>query len=170
MAHCQGGKLHPPAGEEACRRRRKARRAARATKVAKAALISGLELALKTWSCNPKARAARRHVFQRGFGIRIGRMTSTATRVIAGTSSRRSSSRFAATSVHEKIDTRQVAAWPGEAGDKTKLTGSSPTAKTMGIVVVAALAIHSRGLFPVADHSDLSAEPVRPASAGSRSI
>ena len=47
-------------------------------------------------------------------------LTSTATRAAAGTSSRRSSSRFAANSSTEKIDPGQVAARPGEAGDKTK--------------------------------------------------
>src|SRR5262249_47049773 len=46
--------------------------------------------------------------------------TSTATRLVAGTSSRRSSSRFAANSLAEKIKPRQIAFRPGEAGDKTK--------------------------------------------------
>jgi hypothetical protein len=39
--------------------------------------------------------------------------------VVAGTSSRRSSSRFAAKLGTEKIDSCQVAARPGEAADKT---------------------------------------------------
>ena len=65
--------------------------------------------------------SSRFHVSQRGLGIAgsVG-LTSTATRVAAGTSSRRSSSRFAANSASEKIDPCQVAARPGEAGDKTK--------------------------------------------------
>jgi hypothetical protein len=50
----------------------------------------------------------------------------------------------------EQIDTRQVAAWPGEARDETDLTGSSPTRKTMGIVVVAALAANVAVLTVVA--------------------
>jgi hypothetical protein len=38
----------------------------------------------------------------------------------------------------ERIDAGRVTAWPREASDKTKLTGSSPTPKTIGIVVVVA--------------------------------
>jgi hypothetical protein len=48
-------------------------------------------------------------------------LTSTATRTIAGTSSRNSSSRFAANSSAKKIDPCQIAAWSGEARNKTKL-------------------------------------------------
>jgi hypothetical protein len=40
----------------------------------------------------------------------------------------------------EKVDTGRVAARLGEVRDQTSLTGSSPTPKTIGIVVVAALA------------------------------
>ena len=47
-------------------------------------------------------------------------LTSTATRAAAGTSSRRSSSRLATNSTVKIIDTCQVAARPGKAGDKTK--------------------------------------------------
>ena len=69
----------------------------------------------------PHGASSRFHVSHRG--LRIGStagLTSTATRAAAGTSSRSSSSRFAANSRIEKIDTCQVAARPGEAGDETK--------------------------------------------------
>ena len=67
-------------------------------------------------------------------------LTSTATRVTPGNSSRRSSSRFAANSPLKKLI--PVTLPPGRARLATRpsLTGSSPTLKTIGIVVVAALA------------------------------
>jgi hypothetical protein len=40
----------------------------------------------------------------------------------------------------DKIDAGRIAARPPEAGDKTKLTGSSKTPNTIGIVAVALLA------------------------------
>src|SRR5262249_11340743 len=66
--------------------------------------------------------------------------TSTATRVAAGTSSRRSSSRFAANSPLIKLIPVRLP--PGRARLATRPgpTGSSLETKTMGIVVVAALA------------------------------
>ena len=45
---------------------------------------------------------------------------------------------------------REVAARPVQAGDQTHLTGSSPVKKTIGIVVVAALAASAAGVLPVA--------------------
>jgi|GraSoiStandDraft_4_1057263.scaffolds.fasta_scaffold2312814_2 hypothetical protein len=74
-------------------------------------------------------------------------LTSTATRVAAGTISRRSSSRFAANSVAKELV--PVTLPPGWARLATRpsLTGSSPTLKTMGIVVIAALAACA-ALFP----------------------
>src|SRR5262245_51493786 len=89
------------------------------TIVAKAASISRLVLALRTWICSPMARAAAStslnvdSVFVAWAGL-----TSTTTRVAAGTSARRSSSRFAL--ANEKIDPRQVAAGLGKAGHKTE--------------------------------------------------
>src|SRR5262245_66598700 len=67
-------------------------------------------------------------------------LTSTATRVAAGTISRRSSRRFAANSFAKLlIPVRLPPGWVRLA-TRPSLTGSSPTLKTMGIVVVAALA------------------------------
>ena len=50
----------------------------------------------------------------------------------------------------EEIDPCQVAARSGEAGDKAKPTGSPPTAKMMGIVVVAALTANAHWQLQVA--------------------
>ena len=120
MARRQDGKLDPPAVEKRVAPTKRASGRSR-TKVAKAASISRLVLALRTWICSPMARAAASTSLNvvSAFAALAG-LTSTATRVAAGTSSRRSSSRFAVNSPTEKIDPCQVAARPGEAGDKTK--------------------------------------------------
>ena len=56
----------------------------------------------------------------------------------------------------EQVHARDVAARPVEAGDETKcLTGSPPVAKTIGIVVVAALAADAA--VPPADDHHLTA-------------
>ena len=83
-------------------------------------------------------------------------LTSTATRVAAGTSSRRSSSRFAANSA-EKIDPVRLPPGRARLATRPSLTGSSLTMKTMGIVVVAALAANAAGASDRDDHGDLSA-------------
>ena len=95
-------------------------------------------------------------------------LTSTATRVAAGTSSRKSSSRFAANSLREKIDPVRLPPGRARLATRPSLTGSSPTTKTMGIVVVAALAANAERSPAVDDHRDLSATSSA-ASAGSRS-
>ena len=78
----------------------------------------------------------------------------------AGTSSRRSSSRFAVNSPLKKL--MPVALPPGRARLATRpsLTGSSVTGKTMGIVVVAALAANAAGTAGRDDHGDLSANQI----------
>ena len=112
--------LDTPAGEKGVGCRRKGV-GPLAHKVAKAASISRLVLALRTWICSPMARAAGSTSLNVDSVLpALAGLTSTATRAAAGTSSRRSSSRFAANSAVEKIDPCQVAARPGEAGDKTK--------------------------------------------------
>src|SRR5262249_22760889 len=101
--------------------------------------------------CSPMARAAACtsltvvSVIAASAGL-----TSTATRAAAGTSSRKSSSRFAANSVLRKL--MPVRLPPGRARLATRpsLTGSSPTMKTTGIFVVAALAAAAEGGPPVA--------------------
>src|SRR5262249_13760139 len=58
-----------------------------------------LVLALKTWTCSPMARAAGSTSFNViSVPLALSGLTSTATRVAAGTNSCRSSSRFAANS------------------------------------------------------------------------
>ena len=67
-----------PIGHAGCsrkaRRRRRERRAARAQGLRKAALISRLVLALRTWFCNRIARAAAARSLTMGVGIRIGQI------------------------------------------------------------------------------------------------
>ena len=67
-------------------------------------MISRLVLALSTWICNPRPRAAASTsltINSATFGL--AGLTSTATRAAAGTSERRSSSRFAPNSVVKKL-------------------------------------------------------------------
>ena len=129
--------------------------------VAKAASISRLVLALQHLDLQSHGAGSRLHVSQRALGSRglVG-LTSTATRVAAGTSSRRSSSRFAVNSPLKKLI--PVTLPPGRARLATRpsLTGSSPTTKTMGIVVVAALAASAAGVADGGDHGDLPANQI----------
>ena len=74
------------------------------TKVAKAASISRLVLVVRTWTSNPMARAAgSKSLNVVSALVTLAGLTSTATRAALGTSSRRSSSRFAANSVLIKL-------------------------------------------------------------------
>ena len=122
------------------------------TIVPKAASISRLVLARTTCICNPMARPANCTALKVAsvFATLVG-LTSTATWTAAGTSSLSSSKRFATTSTLKKLI--PVALPPGRARLATRpsLTGSSGTANTIGIVVVAALAAKAEG------HSDLAA-------------
>src|SRR5262245_60705726 len=109
--------------------------------VAKAASIAPLVSALRIRISHPRARAAgstSRNIVS-VFVVSAG-LTITAIRATPGISSRRSSSRLATSSVETKL--MPVRLPPGRARLATRpsLTGSSATAKTMGIVVVAALA------------------------------
>src|SRR5262249_29278257 len=74
-------------------------------------------------------------------------LTSTATRVAAGTISRRSSRRFAANSIAKLLIPVKLPPRWARLATRPSLTGSSPTLKAMGIVVVAALAATAK-LFP----------------------
>ena len=116
-------------------------------------------LALNDLDLQSHGAGSRFHVSHCGLCIvALAGLTSTATRVAAGTSSRRSSSRFATNSSLKKL--MPVRLPPGRARLATRpsLTGSSATVKTMGIVVVAALAA-SAGTVTSGrdDHGDLSA-------------
>src|SRR6516165_1620471 len=121
------------------------------TNVAKAELISLLVPALRTWICSPMARAA--DCTSRNVGSLLAAfagLTSTATRVVAGTSSCRSSNRFAINSALKILI--PVALPPGRARLATRptLTGSSVATKTTGIVFVAALTASAEVIPPVA--------------------
>ena len=90
------------------------------TIVAKAASISRPVLAFKTWICGPMVRAADStsvNVSRRSEHWRVDEHGNTCR---SGTSSRKSSSRFAHQLTSEKIDACEVAARPVEAGDKTE--------------------------------------------------
>ena len=126
---------------------------------------------IKDWICNPMARAAgSTSLTVVSVFAALAGLTSTATRVAAGTSSRSSSSRFAANSPLKKL--MPVRLPPGRARLATRpsLTGSSPTAKTMGIVVVAALAANAAGVPPIVAITATCRRTRSAASAGSRSI
>ena len=86
-ARCEVDQLDAP-GEERSR-----------ASVVKATSISRLVSALSTWTCSPMARApANASLTVDSEVVALEGLTSTATRVAAGTISRRSSSRFAANS------------------------------------------------------------------------
>src|SRR5262249_10111524 len=70
----------------------------------------------------------------------------------------------------ENIDSRQVAARPGEAGDETKLDRVVAGKEDEGIVVVAALAANAGGTPPIAAITATCRRTNSVASAGSRSI
>src|SRR6516162_5274841 len=82
----------------------------------------------------------RLHVVRLARGIRIGWVDQSPTAVMPGTSSRNKPSRFAASTLLRKVT--PVTLPPGRLrlGMSPALTGSLPIAKTIGIVVVAALA------------------------------
>src|SRR5262245_28013893 len=121
------------------------------TSVANAASISRVVLALRTWICSPMAGAAAATSLNiDSVYVALVGLTSTAMRTAAGTTSRRSSSRFAANSTAKKLTPVRLP--PGRARLVTRpsLTGSSATTKTIGIVAVAALAAKVEGKPPVA--------------------
>src|SRR5262249_24422945 len=84
-------------------------------------------------------------------------LTSTATRAAPVTTSRRSSSRFAVNSALKKLIPVRLPPGRLRLATRPSLTGSSPTAKTMGIVVVAALAANGAVGPPPVVIGDLSA-------------
>src|SRR5262245_24605323 len=103
-------------------------------RVAKAALISRLVLALRTWICSPMARVAVSAALKVASAfVALAGLMSTATRVAAGTSSRRISSPFATNSTLRKL--MPVRLPPGRARLATSpsLTGSSVGGGDQGI-------------------------------------
>ena len=86
-------------------------------------------------------------------------LTSTATRAAPGTSSRSSSSRFAANSPLKKLTPVRLPPGRARLATRPSLTGSSPTRKTIGMVVVAALAANA-GVSGRGDHGDLPPDQI----------
>ena len=119
MARRQLDQLDTPAGEKGPAPTKSASGRSRAN-VAKAALISRLVLARTTWTCSPMARAAgstsrnvvsvfcRGRIDEHGHTRRCGHQLTQQLQPLC----RQLGS--------EKIDPCQVAARPGEAGDKTE--------------------------------------------------
>ena len=95
-------------------------------------------------------------------------LTRTATRAAPGTNSRRSSNRFADTSVVKILFPVRLPPGRARLATRPSLTGSSGLTKTMGIVVVAALAANAEP--PVAAITATWRRTNSAASAGSRSI
>ena len=109
----------------------------------------------------PHGARSRFHVSQCGLGIvALAGLTSTATRAAPGTSSRRSSSRFAANSHVKKLIPVRLPPGRARLATRPSLTGSSATRKTMGIVVVAALAANAAAVLERGDHGDLPANQI----------
>src|SRR5262249_41656961 len=105
-----------------------------------AASIACSVLAFTIRSCKPRdcAAACMSFVSSAAFGL-VG-LTRSPTALMPGTSSRNKPSRFAASTLLRKVT--PVTLPPGRLrlGTSPALTGSLPIAKTIGIVVVAALA------------------------------
>ena len=140
------------------------------TKVAKAALISWLVLALRTWICSPMERAAAFQVSQRGHRTRgIGRINDYGHTRDSGHQLTQEFQPLCYQLTRQEIDTRQVAARPSEARDKAKPNRVFGDENTTGIVVVAALAANVAGT-PIAAIATTRWRISSAASAGNRSI
>src|SRR6266545_3938449 len=127
------------------------------TKVAKAALISGPVLALKTWTCTPIARAAgSRSLNMVSVKIVFAGLISTARRVTAGTSSRRSSSRFAANSALKILIPVRLPPGRARLATRSRLTGSSAMMKDGRDRRACSLGRERRGNSARGDHVDPS--------------
>ena len=86
---------------------------------------------------------------QRGFGVcGVGRIDEHGNTNGLGHQVVQEPQPFGHHLVGEKIDAGRVAAWPGEAGDKTELDRVLRDPNTIGIVAVAALAASAAGVLP----------------------
>ena len=137
--------------------------ARRCTRLAKARSISLAVLALQDRRVAVRARARRPQ--RRSPGSRFPDWSGRPARRSArscGASSRRSSSRFAPSVALTKVT--PVMLPPGRARLATRpaLTGSSPVMKTIGIVVVAALAASAPTALNAAITARLAGRPARP--------
>jgi hypothetical protein len=146
------------------------RRVARGPIAANAASMSPLLPTLKIWMCSPISRpAASASCACNSARAGFAGLTNIATRVIAGTRSCSSSSRLGNQLAEKEVHSRQVAAGPGEAGDKAELDGSSGRANTIGIVLVAALAAIAGTVPPLATMTATSLRTRSAAMPGRRS-
>src|SRR5262249_5359116 len=170
MARRHVGKLHPPADEKSILANEEGVRPL-APKSCEGCIDLRLVLALSTWSCNPMARAADcTSLNVASVLVALAGLTSTAIRATAGTSSRRSFSRFAVNSALKKL---MPVGWPpGRARLATRpsLAGSSGTPKTRGIVAVAALAANAAVGLPAVTITATCRRTNSAARADSRSI
>ena len=148
MARRERRKLHAPAGEEAVGGDEEGIGA-----LAREGGESRIDLAagagVEDLNLQSEGAGGFRYVSQRGLGGRsLAGLTSTAMRTALGTISCSSPSRLATSSATKKL--MPVALPPGRARLATRpsLTGSSPTPKTIGIVVVAALAASAAAVLP----------------------
>src|SRR5262245_19435596 len=101
--------------------------------------------------------------------VALAGLTSTATRTAAGTSSRRSSSRFVVNSAARKLTPVRFPPGRARLATRRNLTGSWATAKPTGIVVLAALAAKAGKVRPVAAMTATCRRPSSAANSGSRS-
>ena len=140
------------------------------TKESNPASISRLVLALRTRICSPMARAAGVTSLKVDSAVvALAGLTSTATRVAVGTSSRKSSSRFAVNSPATKLTPVKLPPGRARLATRPSLTGSSLTLKTIGIVVVA-LAAARVVAFPMVTSTATCRRANSATSSGNRSI
>src|SRR6516162_6869258 len=137
--------------------------------VVNAVLISPTVPVLKTWICRSIVRPADSASLTRNSArAGLAGLTKTATWVNAGTSSRRSSSRFGTNSPKKKLTPVRLAPGRERLATSPRLTGSSGIAKTIGIVVVAALAAIAGAVPPFAKMTVTRLRTRSAASAGNR--
>ena len=95
----------------------------------------------------PELAGRRLRVFERASALGLVGLTRSPMMVAAGTNSRRSSSRFGATSAFKVVTPVRLPPGRFRLPTRPSLTGSKPTKNTIGIVLVAALAAIAAGPF-----------------------
>ena len=129
------------------------------TKVAKAAVISRLVLALRTLISNPMVRAADSASLDVVSEVGPAGLTSTQTRVAAGTSSRKSSSRFATNSALRKLIPVRLPPGRARVATRPTPTGSSGRNEDDGDGRGCRLG-RERAICKCDDHCDLAAHQI----------
>src|SRR5215216_97857 len=167
VARCQIDQLETPAGEKGVARdeegigRRARKRRECCIDLVVGAGVENLEL--------QPAGATAAKSFTVDLPVGYVGLASTATRAAAGTSSRRSSSRFVVNSADKKFVPVKLPLGRARLLTSPSFTGSSSTLKTMGTVVVAALAANAAAA-PNAAIKATCRRSRSSASAGSRSL